>query len=166
MPKAALSKVVHGLLVGIGFATALAVLLYGYDRWQTSKMEEQASEMDERFRESLPVFKNYSSDARLTIKNHRPQTRESNSAFLGSIQNAGVDTWQSVEVLVELFDKEGTFVDKCSSYLDGSIGPGQIRNFKVSCSECRDAAQRLAYDRYRIEIVSASYVQLEAKPIL
>lgn len=62
-------------------------------------------------------------------------------------------------MLVELFDKDGRFVDKCSSYLDGAISPGQTRNFKVSCSACRAAAQPLVYDRYTIAIVDARYVQ-------
>ncbi|WP_414717266.1 FxLYD domain-containing protein [Steroidobacter cummioxidans] len=81
---------------------------------------------------------------------------------MGSIENIGQDTWQSVELLVELFDKGGTFVDKCSSHLDGSIEPGQTRNFKVSCSECRSSSLPLAYDRYTVAIASAYYVQPDA----
>jgi len=162
--KAAVQKVTHGFLIGFGFAVALALLLFAYDAWQTRKFEKQFGEMGE-FGDSLPSFKNFSPEAGLVIKEHRPQSPEANSAFIGVMQNTGSDSWQTIEVLVELFDKQGAFVDKCSSYLDGSIGPGQARNFKVSCSECRNNSQPLVYDRYKIEIVSASYMHPEkSKP--
>lgn len=150
MLKAALARIVHGLLVGIGFAIALGSLMYGFSEWQRKEFEERTGDRG-------VMYKEYSPAAGLTIKEHRPQTTEANSAFLGSIENNGQDTWENVEVLVELFDKNGTFVDKCSSYMDGSIGPSQTRNFKVSCNGCRDVSKPLAYDRYTIAIVSAHY---------
>lgn len=164
MFKAALSKIIHGFFVGLGFAVSLGLLLYGYETWQVKRFEEQTSELREDVGGPLPMFKNYTPDAGLLIKEHRPQERDATSAFVGSIQNTGQDAWQGVELLVELFDRDGTFVDKCTSHLDGSIGPGQTRNFKVSCSECRNTSQPLAYDRYTIAIASAYYVQPEAEP--
>jgi hypothetical protein len=107
------------------------------------------------------MFKEYTTEAGLTIKTHRPQLPQNNSAFLGVISNRGKDTWENVEVLVELFAKDGTFVDKCSSYMDGSIGPAQDRNFKVSCSSCRDVSLPLVYDKYTIIIVDANFVRPE-----
>lgn len=153
MLKAALAKIAHGLLNGIGFALALGVLMYIYTTWQVRQFEEQ--------NEEVFGYKQYGADAGLVIKEHRPQQPESNTAFLGVMGNNGKDTWESVEVLVELFAKDGTFVDKCSSYMDGSIAPGQERNFKVSCSGCRDPAQPVKYDKYTIEISDASYVSPE-----
>lgn len=151
MLKTALAKIIHGLLVGIGFALALGALMYTYTAWQVRQFEEKSEDMF--------GFKQYGADAGLAIKEHRPQRSENNTAFLGVMENNGKDTWESVEVLVELFAKDGTFVDKCSSYMDGSIVPGQERNFKVSCSGCRDPAQPVTYDRYTMEIVDASYVR-------
>ena len=52
-------------------------------------------------------------------------------------------------------------MDKCSSYVDGSISPTQDRNFKVSCSNCRDVSQPLEYDKYTITIVDANFVRPE-----
>jgi hypothetical protein len=150
MIKAALAKIAHGLLVGIGFAVALGVLMYVYSTWQMRQFEEKSDD--------IFGFKQYGADAGLVIKEHRPQRAENNTAFLGVMGNNGEDTWERVEVLVELFAQDGAFVDKCSSYMDGLIVPGQERNFKVSCSGCRDPAQPVAYDRYTIEIVDAGYV--------
>ena len=152
MLKAAFSKVAHGLLVGIGFGAAVVGAMYGLNQWQMHELAQNKSDM------FGGMFKEYTADAGLTIKTHRPQHPENNSAFLGVISNSGKDSWQNVEVLVELFAKDGTFVDKCSSYMDGSIGPAQDRNFKVSCSGCRDVSQPLVYDKYTITIVDANYV--------
>ncbi len=52
-------------------------------------------------------------------------------------------------------------MDKCSSYVDGSISPTQDRNFKVSCSNCRDVSQPLEYDKYTITIADANFVRPE-----
>jgi hypothetical protein len=163
MFRAALSKAVHGFLVGAGFAVALGLLIFGYAAWETRKFREQAQEMREEADDPNPGFKQYTSQAGLSIKEHRPQEPQANSAFVGSIQNAGKDAWRSVGLLVELFDKDGTFLDKCSGNLDGVIGPGQTRNFKVSCSECRDSSGLLAYDRYTIAISDAYFVEPEAE---
>jgi hypothetical protein len=108
----------------------VAAAMYGYSKWHMHELEQR-----DMF---AGMFKEYTADAGLTIKTHRPQLPQNNSAFLGVISNSGKDTWENVEVLVELFAKDGTFVDKCSSYVDGSIRPAQDRNFKVSCSNCRD----------------------------
>jgi hypothetical protein len=129
--------------------------MYGFNRWQLHQLEQNPGEM------FGGLYKEYTADARLTIKSHRPQLPQNNSAFLGVISNSGKDTWENVEVLVELFAKDGTFVDKCSSYMDGSISPAQERNFKVSCSNCRDPSQPLAYDKYTIVIVDANFVRPE-----
>lgn len=161
MLKTALAKAAHGFLVGVGFAIALGLLIFGFDAWQTRKFREHAQATGGDLESPNFGFKQFGPAAGLTIKEHRPQQAQANSAFLGSIQNAGKDSWQSVGLLVELFDKEGTFVDKCSGHLDGSIGPGETRNFKVSCAECRASSQPLVYDRYTIKISDAYYVQPE-----
>jgi hypothetical protein len=153
--KAALSKIGHGLLVGIGFGAAVAGAMYGFSQWQMHELQQHEGDM------FGGMYKEYTADAGLTIKTHRPQLPQNNSAFVGVISNSGNDTWNNVEVLVELFAKDGTFVDKCSSLMEGSIDPTQDRNFKVSCSSCRDVSQPLVYDKYAITIVDASFVRPE-----
>jgi hypothetical protein len=155
MLKAALAKIAHGLLVGIGFGFAVGAVMYGYAAWQMKEMQENKGEM------FGGLYKEYTAEAGLVIKEHRPQRTDNNSAFLGVISNRGKDSWENVEVLTELFAKDGTFVDKCSSYMDGSVAPGQDRNFKVSCSGCRDVSVPLVYDKYTIAIVGAQFVRPE-----
>ncbi len=154
MLKAVLAKIAHGLLVGIGFGVALGGAMYGYTMWQMKEFENKNRDM-------MGMFKEYTPNAGLSITEHRPQNPTANDAFIGSLANNGKDTWERVELLAEMFGKDGAFVDKCSSYLDGSLAPGQTRNFKVSCSGCRDTRVPLVYDKYTIAIVDASYVRPE-----
>lgn len=92
MVKVALEKIIHGLLVGTGFAVAVGAVLFGYTRWEMKEFEERTGDMP-------VVFTHYS--------------------------------------------------------------PAAGRNFKVSCSDCRDVSQPLVYDRYTIAIASANYVRPE-----
>ena len=146
MIKTALIKIASGLLIGIGFAVALVAVFYGTERWMKSATAEGE------------LYKKYKPDSGLVIKNHRPQPLEQGAAFLGTVENNGKDTWESISIVAELFDKDGQFVDKCSSYESGGIAPGQSRNFKVSCGGCRDSTGT-AYDHYTIAIVEAHYVR-------
>lgn len=147
MIKAALTKIASGLLTGIGFAVAILAVFYGTERWENSQKAEEG------------LYKKYKPDSGLIIKDHRPQQLQQNAAFIGTIQNNGKDTWDSVSIVAELFDKDGQFVDKCSAYESGRIAPGQSHNFKVSCGGCRDSTVP-PYDRYTIAIVGANYVSL------
>jgi len=148
MLKTALEKIGSGLLIGIGAGISIGLIMYAQTRWSLSAIEDGA------FEESF--FKSYGPEAKLSIKSHRPQRPEANSAFVGEVANEGTDTWSYVQISVELFDKGGQFIDKCSSHLEGSIGPGETRNFKVTCPNCANNPMP-AYDRYTIEIVEATF---------
>lgn len=143
MLKSALARIGNGLLFGIGLGIALAVIAQIYTRWQMAEFDET-------------LFRSFDDEALLVIKSHRPQRQEDNSAFLGQLANEGTDAWSYVEIVVELFDDQGQFIDKCSDHLEGSIGPGKTRNFKVTCPNCRDNPMP-KYNTYKIEVVDASY---------
>lgn len=147
MLKTALEKIGSGLLIGIGAGISVGLIMYAQTRWALSAIE------DGSYEESF--FKSYGPEAKLSIKSHRPQRLEGNSAFLGQVANEGTDTWSYVQIAVELFDKGGQFIDKCSSHLEGSIVPGETRNFKVSCQNCANNPMT-AYDKYTVDIVEAT----------
>ncbi len=160
MLKIIFGKIAHGLLVGIGFGLALGAVLYVYSTWQLKEFESRVK--SESF-EVDSVFKKYTAEAGLLIVDHRPQREINNDAFLGALENKGTDTWESVKVVVEMFGKDGVFVDKCTSYTEGSIGPGQKCNFKVSCAGCRESNTPVAYDKYTVAIADAQYVRPNEK---
>ena len=149
MIKAAFAKICSGLLTGIGFAVAIAAVFFGIGRWEKSQASDQLAGFEMR---------QYKPDSGLIIKDHRPLTTDQNTAFIGTVENNGKDTWESVSIDVDLFDKGGQFVDKCSGYERGRIAPGQTHNFKASCGGCRDASVA-QYDHYTIAIVDANYVR-------
>jgi hypothetical protein len=143
-----LAKIGEGILIGVGAGIAIGVVMYVQTRWAMSEIEESSFEMS--------GYKSYGPDAKVTIKSHRPKSTSANTAFIGEVANDGSDSWNYVQLVVELFDKEGKFVGKCTGSLDGPIGPHRVRNFEVSCSGCRDSTVP-AYDRYTIEIVDANF---------
>ena len=145
-----LARIGDGILIGIGAGIVLGVAIYLQSLWMMSTLE------DDDF--GMGGYKSYSPDAKLSVKSHRPKPGAEQSSFIGEVTNAGTDTWNHVRFVVELFDKDGNFAGKCTDSLDGAIGPGQARNFEVSCSNCRNDAVP-SYDSYKIEIVDASYEQ-------
>ena len=147
--KSALERIAQGLLLGIGFAPAFLVFNHFYTQWQMSSFDKTLFEDT--------VFKEYKADAGLVIKAHRPQKAEDNDAFVGQIANEGKESWANVEIVAELFGTDGEFLDKCSSYVDGTLAPGQTRNFKVSCPNCRDNPMQ-PYDSYTLAVVDARFV--------
>jgi hypothetical protein len=148
-----LIKIGEGVLLGIGAGLTVSLVMFLQTRWAMSEMEEMDLGMSEH--------KSYSSEAKLSIKSHRPKAADDNSSFIGQVVNGGSDTWNYVRLMVELFDSEGNFVGKCTDSLDGSIGPDQVRNFEISCSACRNGTVT-TFDHYTIEIVDANYEQPES----
>ncbi|HHJ16882.1 MAG TPA: hypothetical protein ENJ80_09315 [Gammaproteobacteria bacterium] len=66
-----------------------------------------------------------------------------------------------MQIEIELFDKEGKFVDECSEYMSGTILPGDTENFKVSCRRC-DKNPLPEYQTYTIEIRDAYFKNIKA----
>ena len=50
---------------------------------------------------------------------------------LGKVTNNGKHDWQSVEVLAELYTKEGQYLTGQAQRLAGSIRPGEERQFRI-----------------------------------
>ena len=57
-------------------------------------------------------------------------------SIIGTLKNSGTRPARGVQIEVDLFQK-GKFVDQYSTYVSGSIAPGESRNFKVACG-CKD----------------------------
>jgi hypothetical protein len=150
MSSKVLARIGDGILMGIGAGIVLAIAMYLQSLWVMSSLEGDDF--------GLPGYKSYGPDAGLSVKSHRPKPAAEQSSFIGEVANSGTDTWNHVRFVVELFGKDGAFVGKCTDSLDGPIGPGQVRNFEVSCSNCRNDSVP-SFDRYTIEIVDAAYEQ-------
>jgi hypothetical protein len=146
--KAALARIANGLLIGIGFGLALFGAFYIADQYLTRSHRDG----------TMPEYKAFSKDSGLVIKFHEQRRTEFSSAVIGMVRNEGSDSWRGIELVVELFDKSGKFLDKCTSYESIALAPGEERNFKVSCGGCKDNPV-VKYDHYAIRIEDARYVR-------
>ena len=101
-------------------------------------------------------YKEFSSEAGLVITSHNERKVKNSVDVLGVVENKGVDTWTGVNIEVELFDKNGKFVDECNEYMSGRIKPGEKKNFKVSCRRC-DKNPLPEYNNYTIVVNNAHF---------
>lgn len=143
-------------LQGIGLAVGVAAVIYLIGGRLTESMYEPPSISSPNAAMDEPGgFKRFGPESGLKIAKHYQRSKKNGVEIIAEIQNSGNVTWSGVSVEVELLDKSGKFVDQCSGYLQGKIGPSQTRNMKIGCGGCENNPLQ-AYDRYTIEIRDAS----------
>ena len=71
--------------------------------------------------------------------------------IIGSARNSGKKPARSVNIQANFFN-HGKFADQYSTYLSGSIAPGESRYFKITCG-CKDTPPA-EHDSYKVEVVS------------
>lgn len=138
-----LAKIVSGFLIGLGFVGAIALTLFAMDRWSD-------------FRRGVVTYKPFGPEASLTLAEHHLLENTYGMSVVGTLKNSGHSSWNNIELTVELFDSQGTFLDKCSGYEDATLEPGSAMHFKVTCNE-----PGASYDHYSIAVDGASYVQMQ-----
>jgi hypothetical protein len=67
----------------------------------------------------------------LQIKLLDTRKENGNLEILGTIQNQGKTTWESIEIAVDFFNAKGEFIDKETERASGSIEPGGSEHFKI-----------------------------------
>lgn len=144
-----------GFLQGIGLAVGIAVVIYLIGGRLTESMYEPSISSTNAAMEEPGGFKRFGPESGLKIARHYERRKKNGVEIIAEIQNTGNVTWSGVSVEVEFLDKSGKFVDQCSGYLQGKIGPSQTRNMKIGCGGCENNPLQ-AYDRYTIEIRDAS----------
>lgn len=130
-----------GFVSGLGFAVAVVTAFYVWDYLS----------------DNFGPRKAFSEQAGVVITEHRIQRGPFDATVFGTIRNGGKQSWNLVNVRVELQDKAGKFVDSCSGRLDGTIRPDQVRNFKVSCYGSKDQPVP-AVEKYTVTVDDA-YLQ-------
>lgn len=131
--KDALQKIGVGLLYGIGIGIAVSAITY----FMTEKMTAS--------------FMNEAALEKIVITRHEKVRRDEAVLILGTLENKASESVRAVSVQVDLFDKDGKFVDQCSEYLRGALKSGESRNFKVSCGGCKDRPV-VAHESYKVRV--------------
>ena len=138
-------KLFAGFLLGIGLAVGIALVIY---------LASEISSMNSGSRSGGNSSARFTSEAESGLKIVAHEDKKNNNILeiLATVENTGKTTWSYINVEVELFDKQGKFIDQCSDHIQGKIVPGNKENIKISCS----AENLLSYDRYTIAIKDAS----------
>ena len=154
-----------GLFIGAGFTVSMYIIsYYAMDFYMDSMTSKSKEKIESTSKESstssvssyMSSYKEFSSEAGIIITSHKERKVTNSVDILGVLENQGEDTWGSINIEVELFDKEGNFVDECSEYISGNILPGEKQNFKVSCRRC-EKNPLPEYKKYTIKVKDAHY---------
>ncbi len=98
------------------------------------------------------LYRPYENDAetieKLSITQDREVDRNGRTVILGNIKNNSENTMRLLSLKVDLYDKNGTFVDQCTEYLS-DLHSGKQTNFKVSCKKC-DHNKTVEHSSYKI----------------
>jgi hypothetical protein len=138
--------IARGFLLGIGFSVAAGVAYF--IAWQAfvSNMSQQmasgTSDVTSRF-EAAPK--------EIVLSDVEEQKHDGVTTIIGRAKNSGTKPARSVHIEANLFN-HGKFVDQYSTYLSGSLAPGESRYFKISCG-CKDTPAA-EHDSYKVEVVS------------
>jgi hypothetical protein len=77
--------------------------------------------------------------------------------ILGTVKNAGTDTWRYVDVEAKFFDKNKKLMDLTTESIS-LLKPGETEDFKIdNC--CGGKENPLEFDQVVIRVRGASYVQ-------
>lgn len=74
-----------------------------------------------------------------------------NRYIVGEVKNEGNDTFTSLTVESEFFDKEKNLIRIGQAYISGTIGPNEKRGFQIS-NDCQAKSDGV-YDKYKLRIV-------------
>ena len=132
--KNALNKIGAGLLYGIGIGVSAGLIMYVIsDKMWASAWNDAALE-------------------KVVVSKHEEVKRDQALFILGTVENRGTETVRMPNVEVDLFDKNGKFVEQCSEYIKGGLKPGESRNFKVSCGGCKERPP-VEHASYKVRVI-------------
>jgi hypothetical protein len=85
----------------------------------------------------------------IVLSDVEEQKSDKRVAVIGTLKNTGSRPARGLQIEVELFQKS-KFVDQYSTYISGSVGPGETRHFKVACG-CGDSPPA-DHDSFKVQV--------------
>ena len=141
------ATIAQGFFFGLGFSVAVWGAYYtAYSAWP----KQGRASIDESYTSVSEPTTPTASRENIVISNVEEQKSNDRAYFLGIAKNAGARPFSNVQIEVDLF-KQAKFVDQYSTYLSGSIAPGETRYFKIACG-CKDSPPA-EHDSYKIHVV-------------
>jgi hypothetical protein len=136
----AFGTVIRGFLLGVGMSIALGATCLVLIQVATSRTEAAVETMSGFGERSARDF---------ALSGVEELKHDGATSIIGSVKNSGKTPARGVQIQADLFD-HGKFVDQYSTYISGSIAPGESRNFKIACG-CN--APPAEHDSYKLEVI-------------
>lgn len=143
--KNAIATIIRGFLLGLGFAVAAIGATFVAQAYWMSQYQSGAG---------ASAYSNLDSAAEaarrdIVLSDVEEQKSDRRVAVIGTLKNTGSRPARGLQVEVELFQKN-KFVDQYSTYISGSVGPGETRHFKVACG-CGDSPPA-DHDSFKVQV--------------
>lgn len=143
--KNAIATIIRGFLLGLGFAVAAIGATFVAQAYWMSQYQSGAG---------ASAYANLDSAAEaarrdIVLSDVEEQKSDRRVAVIGTLKNTGSRPARGLQVEVELFQKN-KFVDQYSTYISGSVGPGETRHFKVACG-CGDSPPA-DHDSFKVQV--------------
>ena len=139
----------RGMLFSLGFSIPFILLFwagFGLLAWVIRDGEEPQT------KQSQPAT--FGPNSGLKVIKHRAVTGSASLYVVGVVANTGKDSWDTVTIVVRLFDADGQVVGLCKEGLWAKVRPGTQIDFQVDCDDWyKDAFPR--YQRYSVEVGDA-----------
>lgn len=143
--KNAIATIIRGFLLGLGFAiAAIGATLVAQTYWMNKYgiAADGGAGVDSH---GEAVRKD------IVLSDVEEQKGDGRVSVIGTLKNTGSRPARGIQIEVELFQR-GKFVDQYSTYISGSVAPGESRHFKVACG-CKDSPPA-EHDSFKAEVRS------------
>lgn len=149
--KIIIGKLGAGILYGAGFFIGLALIGSVAIPYFKEQAEKDA---DERM---SSMFIEYDESAKLEATVTSEKIKEGEFTLVGHLSNGGDESWSSVSLKAEIYDKSGAFIDECEEYIRQTSRPGKDVNFKLSCGSSCSPFDFSDYGSYKLMVIDASH---------
>jgi hypothetical protein len=141
--KNVIATIIRGFLLGLGFAIAAIAATFVAQAYWVDKYQSGSS--------TYSNFDGAAEAARrdIVLSDVEEQKTDKRVAVIGTLKNTGSRPARGLQIEVELFQKN-KFVDQYSTYISGSVGPGETRHFKVACG-CGDSPPA-DHDNFKVQV--------------
>jgi hypothetical protein len=141
--KNAIATIIRGFLLGLGFAVAAIGAMFVAQTYWINQYESGSA-----------AYSNVDSAAEaarkdIVLSDIEEQKSGGRVSVIGTLKNTGSRPARGLQIEVELFQKN-KFVDQYSTYISGSVRPGETRHFKVACG-CGDSPPA-DHDSFKVEV--------------
>jgi hypothetical protein len=146
------SRIASGFFFGLGFSLAAAAVV-----WAAVAITKHFEPSAPATQEANRIWhKRFDANAGVSVESHRARPTKNNVYVVGSVRNAGKDSWDGVHLEVRLLDGKGELLRVCRGLVIGPVRPEQVRDFQVDCQGSGWEPVPM-YAEYTIEIVDARY---------